>query len=134
MRFVGKILIHMRRKKIRYLIGLVFRFVSKMQFMNVQCPSSDQCPKLRSSSILGFMSEWKMSQEMDRSFGVDSVEMQVLYRTIAVKKGKDKAKLCIYGFVYTLTYGHECRVVTKRARLQIQSTEIRFSGEWLGLA
>ncbi|KAK0132409.1 hypothetical protein N1851_032714 [Merluccius polli] len=76
-----------------------------------------------------FMSEGKIEREMDRRIGAVSAVMRALYRTVVMKMELSrKAKLSIYQSinVATLTYGHECWVVTERCLLG--ASPWRFSG------
>ena len=55
--------------------------------------------------------------------------MRALYYSVVMKRElSKKAKLSIFktAFVPILTYGHECWVVTKRVRSQVQASEMRF--------
>ncbi len=76
-----------------------------------------------------FTSEGRMEREIVRRIGAASSVMQLMYRSIVVKKQLScKAKLLIYRSIYvpTLTYGHELWVMTERTRSRIQAAEMSF--------
>ncbi|KAF7644066.1 hypothetical protein LDENG_00228770, partial [Lucifuga dentata] len=82
------------------------------------------------------MSEGRMGREIDRRIGAASEVLQMLHRTIVVKRElSQKARLSIYQSIYVLilTYGYELWVVTKRTRSWIQAEEMRFLRRVSGL-
>ena len=55
--------------------------------------------------------------------------MQTLHHSVVLKPGLSrKAKLSLFKpiFILILIYGHECWIITKKVRSQMQASEMRF--------
>ncbi|GAA6107076.1 uncharacterized protein LOC111191400, partial [Tachysurus ichikawai] len=67
-----------------------------------------------------------MEREIDRRIGISSAVMQLIYRSVVVKKElRRKAKLSIYQSIYVPTLT-ELWVMTERTRSQIQAAKMSF--------
>ena len=98
---------------------------------------NESLPQVKEFKYLGvlFTSEGTREREIGRRIGAaGGAVLHSLYRTIVTKRELSrKAKLSIYRSIFfpTLTYGHECWVMTERTRSRVQAAEMGFSGGWL---
>ena len=79
---------------------------------------------------VAFTSDGRQDEELDTRIGKASAVMRALHYSVVMKRElSKKAKLSIFKavFVPILTYGHVSWVMTKRARSQVQASEMRFS-------
>ena len=78
---------------------------------------------------VAFTSDIKQDEELDTRVGKVRIVMPVLHYTVVMKRElSKKAKLSIFKavFVPIFIYGHESWVMTKRVKLQVQASEMRF--------
>ncbi|KAL1252568.1 hypothetical protein QQF64_017261 [Cirrhinus molitorella] len=91
----------------------------------------ESLPKVEKFKYLGvlFTSEGRMEHEIDRWIGAAAAVMQLMYRSVVVKKELSlRAKLSVYRSINvpTLTYGHELWVMPERIRSRIQAAKMSF--------
>ena len=85
---------------------------------------------------VSFSSDGRQNSELDTRIGKASAIMRQLHRSVILKRELcTKAKLSVFRSVYvpTLTYGHECCVMTKRVRSRVQAAEMGFLRRISGL-
>ena len=83
-----------------------------------------------------FSSDDRQDNKLDTHIGKASVVMCQLYQLVVLKwELCTKAKLSVFRsiFVYILTYGHECWVMTKRVRSRVQAAKMGFLQKVRGL-
>ena len=99
--------------------GVPLRQVEKFKYLGVE-----------------FSRDGSQDGEIDRRIGAASAVLRTLYRSVVTKTELSlRTKLAVFKSVYrpTLTYGHECWVVTERVRSRIQAAEMRFLRRAAGL-
>jgi hypothetical protein len=76
-----------------------------------------------------FTDDGKQEAELDSRLGKASTVMRELNRSVVLKRElRTKAKLAVFKSVYlpTLTYGHECWIMSEKVRSRLQAAEMRF--------